>query len=76
MTDTPTTLTYASIVSRGLVHIALTIADLNGLEIFSCDIQNAYLTTECREMIWTHVGPDFGSEAGRIMICQDSTLWP
>ena len=31
MTETPTTLTYAYVVSRDSVHIALTIADLNGL---------------------------------------------
>ena len=51
-----------------MVHIALTIADLNGLGILSYDIQNAYLTAECRENIWAHSGPEFGSEAGTIMI--------
>ena len=53
---------------RALVHIALTIADLNGLGILSYDIQNAYLTAECRENIWAHSGPEFGSDAGTIMI--------
>ena len=48
MTDTPATLTYASVVSRLLVSIALTTADLNGIKIFSCDIQNAYLTDYCQ----------------------------
>ena len=38
------------------------------LEIFSCDIQNAYLNAESREKIWICAGPDFGSEAGTIMI--------
>ena len=38
MTDTPATLTQASVSSRFLVGIALNIADLNGLDIFSCDI--------------------------------------
>ena len=57
MIETPNTLTYASVVSRDLVLIALTIADLNGLDIFSCDIQNAYLTAECREKICTCAGP-------------------
>ena len=68
MTDTPTTLTYASIVSRDSFRIALTIAALNGPDILSCDIQNAYLTAECRERIWTCASPEFGSEAGTIMI--------
>ena len=68
MPETPTTLTYASVVSRDSVCIELTITALNGLDILSCDIHNAYLTAECREKICTNDGPDFGSEAGTIMI--------
>ena len=33
----------------------------------ACDIQNAYLTANCREKIWTQAGPEFGLEAGTIM---------
>ena len=68
MTETPTTLTYASAVLRDLVRIALNIADINGTEILSCDIQNKYLTAEFQEKIWTRAGPEFESEAGTIMI--------
>ena len=68
MTDTPNTLTYSSVVSRDSVHIALTIAALNELSVMVCDIQNTYLTADCREKIWTHAGPEFGSESGSIMI--------
>ena len=68
ITNTPNTLTYSSVVSRDSVHIALTIAALNELSVMACDIQNAYLTAECREKIWTHAGPEFGSESGSIMI--------
>ena len=66
-TEAPGTLTYSSVVSRDSVQIALTIAALNGLEVMACDIQNAYLTANCREKIWTRAGPEFGSEAGTIM---------
>ena len=41
---------------------------MNDLDILACDIQNAYLTTLCREKIWTRAGPEFGSEEGTIMI--------
>ena len=34
----------------------------------ACDIQNAYLTANCHEKIWTYVGPEFGSERGQPMI--------
>ena len=67
-TDVPATLTYASVVSRDSVRIALTIAALNDLQVMACDIQNAYLTADCREKIWTRAGPEFGSEEGMIFI--------
>ena len=59
-------ITYSSVVSRDSVRIALTIAALNGLQIAACDIQNVYLTADCREKIWTVGGLEFGSEAGII----------
>jgi hypothetical protein len=34
----------------------------------ACDIQNAYLTADCREKIWTVAGPEFGSETGIIFL--------
>ena len=34
----------------------------------ACEIQNAYLTADCRQKIWTVAGPEFGSEAGTIFI--------
>ena len=67
-TEVPSALTYASVVSRDSVRIALTIAALNGLELLACDIQNAYLTADCREKIWTKAGPEFGSESGTIFL--------
>ena len=68
----PSTLTYASVVSCGSVRIALTIAALNDLKVKACDIQNAYLTADCREKIWTRAGPEFGSEVGMIFIVRKS----
>ena len=67
-TKPPASITYSSVVSRDSVRIALTIAALNGLQVLSCDIQNAYLTADCREKCYTIAGPEFGSEKGAIMI--------
>ena len=72
-TDAPVTLTYSSVVSRDSVRIALTIAALNRLEVMACDIQNAYLTADCREKIWTRAGPEFGSESGMIMLIRKAS---
>jgi hypothetical protein len=66
--EAPPTLTYSSVVSRDSVHIALLVAALNDLNILSCDIQNVYLTANCREQIYTIAGPEFGSKAGSIML--------
>jgi Reverse transcriptase (RNA-dependent DNA polymerase) len=69
-TEAPSTLTYSSVVSRDSVRIALMVAALNDLEVTSCDIQNAYLTAECREKIWFIAGPEFGDEEGQPMIVE------
>jgi len=63
--DTPSHMTYASVVSRETVRIALMLAALNDLEVKASDIQNAYLTAPCAEKIWTVLGPEFGPEAGK-----------
>ena len=59
-TETPTSLTYSSVVSRDSVRIILLIVALNGLQVMACDLQNAYLTANCRERIWTYAVPAFG----------------
>ena len=59
-TVAPPTLMYASVVSRESVHIALTLAALNDLEVKISDIQNAYLTAPFSEKIWTTLGSEFG----------------
>ena len=41
---------------------------MNGLDVLACDIQNAYLTAQFREKIWTVAGPEFGSETGKTFI--------
>ena len=65
MTDTPAVMTYASVVSRETVRIALSVTALNDLEVKTSDIQNAYLTAPCEEKIWTTLGPAFGPDKGK-----------
>ena len=68
MTDAPATTTFASVVSRETVRIALILAGLNDLQVKVLDIENAYITAPCSEKIWTILGPEFGSDAGKIAI--------
>lgn len=44
MTETPSLVTYSTVVSRDFVHICLTIAALNDLEVLAADIENSYIT--------------------------------
>jgi hypothetical protein len=63
--DTPHAMTYASVVLRESVIIALTLAALNNLNVKMADIENAYLTAPITEKIWTVLGPEFGDDAGK-----------
>ena len=60
MTEPPSALTYASVVSRESIRIGLLVAALNDLDVFSADIQNAYLTSPCEEKILNVLGQEFG----------------
>ena len=65
MVETPSFLTYASVVSRDTVRIALTIAALHDLDVKAADVQNAYLTAPTTEKVWTICGQEFGPDAGK-----------
>ena len=65
MTDAPPTITYASVISRESVRIALLLAALNDLEVKAADIMNAYITAPVEEKIWTILGPEFGADQGK-----------
>ena len=68
MTDAPPTITFASVVLRKTVRITLTLAGLNELQVKVSNIENAYITAPCTEHIWTVLGPEFGSDAGKMVI--------
>jgi hypothetical protein len=63
-THTPHAMTFASIVSRELVRVALTLVALNDLDVKMVDIENAYLTAPVTEKVWNVLGPEFGDDAG------------
>jgi hypothetical protein len=67
-TKAPATITYASVVSRETVRLALTIASLNDLKVKVRDVLNAYITTPVKEKAWTILRPKFGHDAGRSAI--------
>ena len=43
LTDTPSSMTYSSVVTRASVRLVLMLAELNGLEVLVGDVGNVYL---------------------------------
>jgi hypothetical protein len=54
--------TYAGVVSRESVRIALTYAALNQLQVTAADIRNAYLQAPSSQKDYIICGPEFGLE--------------
>ena len=61
-TPEPDWCTYAGVVSRESIRIALTYASLNSLPVYGADIQNAYLQAPTTEKHYVICGPEFGLE--------------
>ena len=68
MTQAPAAMTYASVVSRETVRIALTLAALNDLDVKCGDVLNAYITAPVTEKIYTVLGDEFGADSGKTAI--------
>ena len=56
-TQTPSSVTYSTLVSKDSVRICLTISALNDIDIIAADIENAYLLAPCWWKIWLQAGP-------------------
>ena len=67
-TALPSSITYSSVVSRESVRIAFLLESLNDLDIFVCDIGNAYHNEKYREKLLTESGTEFGTEKGMFMM--------
>ena len=55
-------------MSRDSVRLVFTIVDLKGVDVMSCDLENAYLNLMCREKIWFEGGTKCGEDKGKVLI--------
>ena len=62
------TITYASVVSREKVRIALMIATLNDPEVKSGNILNDYLQAPVTQKVWATLGHEFSKDSGKIAV--------
>ena len=65
LTPDPEGSTYAGVVSRESIRIALTYAALNGIDVMAADIQNAFLQAPSTEKHYVVCGPEFGEHCGK-----------
>ena len=68
LTDPPSSVTYASVVRRETLKIALLLAALNDLKILAGDIQNAYLNAFTKEKIYFRAGDEWKANKGKIIV--------
>ena len=61
MTAPPSSMTYASVVSRESVRVVFLLAVLNGCDILAGDIGNAYLNAFMSEKIYYRAGLEWGA---------------
>ena len=59
-TDDPKDGVFAGIANLRSVRICCLLAELNGLEIWSADIAQAYLEAKTQEKLFVKAGPEFG----------------
>jgi hypothetical protein len=71
LTKASATITYASVVSRETVRLALTFASLNDLEVKVGDVLNAYITAPVKKKVLSILGPKFGLDSGKsaVIVC-------
>lgn len=67
-TDPPSSITYASVVTRESVRLGFLVAALNDLGVLSADVAGAYLNAPCAEKVHTILGPEFGDDEGKIAV--------
>jgi hypothetical protein len=59
---------YSGVVSLRGLHIIIFLAELNGLELWSADIGNAYLEARTQEKVYSTTGPEFKELEGHILV--------
>ena len=68
LTDVPTESVYSGVVSLRGLRACIFIGELNGTPAWGTDISSAYLCAKTSEKVCIEAGPEFGSQAGRLLI--------
>ncbi len=74
LTDVPTESINSGVVSLRGVRMVTFLSELNGIELWSTDIGNAYLEAYTAEKLFIVAGPEFGELEGHMLICTSNFL--
>ena len=67
LTDVPLESVYSGVVSLRSLRLVIFLAELNGLELYSADVGNAYLEAETKEKVYIVAGDGFGDLKGHTL---------
>ena len=68
LTPIPIESVYSGVVSLRGFRIVLALGELNGMDVWSTDIGNAYLCANTEELLFVVAGPEFGELEGHILL--------
>ena len=57
--DSPSSITYRTVVSRGSIRVLLLVAVLKNLEVMGADIQNSFMSAPNLEKHWIRARTKF-----------------
>jgi hypothetical protein len=70
LTEVPMDSVYSGVVSLRGLRLVIFLAELNGLNIWSTDIGNAYLESKTKEKVCFIAGKEFGELQGHLLIIE------
>ena len=68
LTDVPLESVYSGVVSLQSLRLVIFLAELNGLQLYSADIGNAYLEAKTKEKVYIVADTGFGPLAGHTLV--------
>ena len=69
-TDNPREDTHSGVVGLESLRTAFTLAAFNGLKVMAADTGNVFLHGHTKEKLCIVAGPEFGKDAGKLMIIE------
>jgi hypothetical protein len=67
LTKAPATITYASVISRETLRLALTFVSLNDLEVKVGDVRNTYITAPVKERCGLSLNPNLDLTQAKVL---------